>query len=308
VSRRQIAATRHATLNKPPGRADNLLVGMPNRTRGTSRGTLATLVVLTAMASLAAPLASAGQRGRGDPRPSGGAGLGGLDPNHTHHKIPRPPGKHARGTWLHEVTITEYWPAPERWFIGRQVRAPGLRGKHRIDWLYSANGVSMEGEGLGLDGRMYHIDGLGDGGWVTRDGTPTSSSDGWAAGPPFWRAGAYWRNRGGGVTFPLAAGGWYAGQGRRYVPLPGVSFATGASLPLRLYRSIAVDPAVIPLGSRVYIPAYRHDGYGGWFVAQDTGGAITGHHVDVYRTPPASPSDGGQYLTGERVFVVKARH
>ena len=28
----------------------------------------------------------------------------------------------------------------------------------------------MQGDGLGLDGRTYHIDSLGDGGWVTADG------------------------------------------------------------------------------------------------------------------------------------------
>jgi 3D (Asp-Asp-Asp) domain-containing protein len=83
-----------------------------------------------------------------------------------------------------------------------------------------------------------------------------------------------------------------------------VTFATGPSLPLRFYRSIAVDPGVIPLGSRVYVPAYRDDGYDGWFVAQDTGGAITGHHIDVYRSPPASPADTGQDLTGQRIFVI----
>jgi 3D (Asp-Asp-Asp) domain-containing protein len=79
-------------------------------------------------------------------------------------------------------------------------------------------------------------------------------------------------------------------------------------LPLHFYQSIAVDPSVIPLGSKVYVPAYRNDGYGGWFVAQDTGGAITGHHIDVYRSPPASPDDGGQYLTGERIFVIAPGH
>jgi 3D (Asp-Asp-Asp) domain-containing protein len=63
---------------------------------------------------------------------------------------------------------------------------------------------------------------------------------------------------------------------------------------------------VIPLGSRVYIPAYRGDGYGGWFVAQDTGGAIVGHRVDVFRSPPATPATGGQYLAAQRVFVVRA--
>ena len=84
----------------------------------------------------------------------------------------------------------------------------------------------------------------------------------------------------------------------------GASFAAGASLPLRYDQSIAVDPGVIPLGSRVYVPAYRHDGYGGWFIARDTGGAITGHHIDVYRSPPPSPLDSGQYLTSQRIFVI----
>jgi 3D (Asp-Asp-Asp) domain-containing protein len=187
------------------------------------------------------------------------------------------------------------------------VSAPGLPGKHRIDWLYSATGVSMQGEGIGLDGRMYHISALGDGGWVTADGKPTQAADGFSAGVPFWRAGALWRNRQGQVTFPLLAGGWSNGPGRHYVPLHGVSFAEGASLPLRFLQSIAVDPRVIPMGSRVYIPAYRNDGHGGWFVAQDTGGAISGHHLDVYRPPPPSPSDSGQYLTSARVYVIPAR-
>jgi 3D (Asp-Asp-Asp) domain-containing protein len=247
-----------------------------------------------------AALASHASRADGPPSPTGGAPVGGLAPNQSGpHKVPPPPGKHARGRWLGGVTITEYWPAPERWFVGRPVKAPGLSGRHRIDWLYSASGVSMEGQGIGLDGRMYHIDALGDGGWVTADGAPTSPSDGWSAGPPYWRAGGYWRNSFG--------GGWSAGVGRRYVPLRGVTFAPGPALPLRFYQSIAVDPSVIPLGSRIYIPAYRHDGYGGWFTAQDTGGAIGGRHVDVYRSPPNNPDDQGQYLTGQRIFVVAAR-
>jgi 3D (Asp-Asp-Asp) domain-containing protein len=91
------------------------------------------------------------------------------------------------------------------------------------------------------------------------------------------------------------------------VPLRQVSFAAGPSLPLRFHESIAVDPRVIPLGSQVYVPAYRRDGHGGWFIAQDTGGAITGHHIDVYRPPPTSSGDSGQYLTAQRIFVIKPR-
>ena len=244
---------------------------------------------------------------------SGGAGLpgpaprGGLAPTSSPKHVPAPRGKRVRGQWLRGVTVTEYWPAPESWFVGRPVSAPGLAGQHRIDWLYSALGVSMQGQGIGLDGRMYHINALGDGGWVTETGALTDPATGWSTGAPFWRAGGYWRNKHRALTFPLVLGGWSNGRGRTYVALTGVSFAVGASLPLRFYRSIAVDPGVIPLGSRVYIPAYRHDGYGGWFVAQDTGGAINGRHVDVYRSPPASPDTPGRDLVRQRVFVVKPR-
>lgn len=40
-------------------------------------------------------------------------------------------------------------------------------------------------------------------------------------------------------------------------------------------RTIAVDPSVIPLGSRVYIEGY------GMFIAEDTGGAINGGKIDI---------------------------
>jgi 3D domain len=242
---------------------------------------------------------------------SGGVSIlgGGLVPTSVAPvKIPPPPSKHAKGSWLPGVTVTEYWPAPESWFVGRMVKAPGLPGLHHIDWLYSASGISMQGEGIGLDGRMYHIDNLGSGGWVTSSGAATSPADGWSAGAPYWRAGGYWRNRARAVTFPLAGGGWSDGRGGAYVALRNVSFAAGPSLPLRYDQSIAVDPRVIPLGSRVYVPAYRNDGYGGWFIAQDTGGAVAGRHIDVYRSPPASPLDSGQYLTSQRIFVIRPKH
>lgn len=241
--------------------------------------------------------------------PTGGAPIvsGGLAPTGGPHRVPSPPSRHDRGRWLAGVTVTEYWPAPEAWFVGRLVAAPGLSGRHRIDWLYSASGLSMQGEGIGLDGRIYHLAALGSGGWVTAAGQRTEPGDGWRAGTPFWRAGAYWRNRRRAVTFPLAAGGWSAGVGRRYVPLPGVGFAAGGSLPLHFYAAIAVDPRVIPLGSRVYVPSYRSDGHGGWFIAADTGGAVTGRHIDVYRPPPAAADDPGRSVIGARVYVIKPR-
>jgi 3D (Asp-Asp-Asp) domain-containing protein len=276
-----------------------------------SRRLIAALLGVLAAVALAAPVTRAATPADGGLlsaaiEPTGGAGLGGPAP--VAPKRPRvlhTPSKSARGTWYHGVTVTEYWPAPESWFVGKLVSAPGLTAKHRIDWLYSAGGVSMQGQGLGLDGQMYHLAAAGGAGWVTADGHSTSPNHGWSGGAPFWRAGGFWRNPLGAVTFPLSAGGWYSGTGKRYVPLPGISFATGPALPLTSYGSIAVDPRVIPLGSRVYVPAYRNDGHGGWFIAQDTGGGIIGRHIDVYRTPPASSQDSGQSLTGQRIYVIK---
>ncbi len=40
-------------------------------------------------------------------------------------------------------------------------------------------------------------------------------------------------------------------------------------------RGLAVDPRVIPLGSRVYVPGH------GVLVADDTGGAIKGRRIDI---------------------------
>lgn len=43
----------------------------------------------------------------------------------------------------------------------------------------------------------------------------------------------------------------------------------------RSAHGIAVDPRLIPLGTRLWVPGYGHA------VADDTGGAIKGHHIDV---------------------------
>ena len=287
---------------------------IPDPRKRVNSTVLALLVVLVALPSVA--LAASGGA---NPSPasggavlttgatgSGGATPGALDP--TPVPTPKPPPKSGKGAWLRGVTVTEYWPVPESWFVGQLVSVPGLPGKHRVDWLYSALGVSMQGEGIGLDGQLYHIASPGNAGWVTQNGKTTSpGAGGWSGGAPYWRAGGYWRTRSGHVTFPLQSDGWSNGRGAKYVPLPGVTFAAGPSLPLRYYQSIAVDPSVIALGSLVYIPAYRDDGHGGWFLAQDTGGAIIGRHVDVYRPPPAAPTDGGLDLMHQRIYVIPPR-
>jgi 3D (Asp-Asp-Asp) domain-containing protein len=211
----------------------------------------------------------------------------------------------SRRQWLSGFIITEYYPVPERWFNGVSVRAPGGSGRHRVDWLYSANGVSMQGDGVDVAGRHVHIANLGSVGWVNAAGRPTvppRCGIRWSHGPPAWRAGG-WRNATGAVTYPLAGGGWRHGAGHWAGGYGGATFEPGPSLPLRYYRSVAVDPRLIPRGSHIYIPAYRAVN-GGWFVAQDTGGAIIGRHIDVYRPPTAQPYGSGRLLLGAHVYVI----
>jgi 3D (Asp-Asp-Asp) domain-containing protein len=216
--------------------------------------------------------------------------------------VPAHPIDHRQ--WLSGVAITEYYPARESWFVGRHVRAPGLGGTHPVDFLYSARGLAMEGDGVSYAGHMVQIAQLGTTGWVNAAGQPTLPVclGKWSNGFPVWLRGG-WRNVHGAVTFPLVGGGWSNGRGVRVLPYGGVTFAPMPSSPLRYYHSIAVDTRLIPMGSRVYIPAYRRVN-GGWFVAQDTGGAIKGRHIDVYRPPPQDPSDVGRYLTGQRILVI----
>lgn len=57
---------------------------------------------------------------------------------------------------------------------------------------------------------------------------------------------------------------------------------TGQSL--QSARAIAVDPSVIPLGSKVRVKFLEPDmaGYNGTYTAVDTGGAINGNRVDLF--------------------------
>ena len=141
-------------------------------------------------------------------------------------KLPPPPSKHAHGRWLRGVTITEYWPAPESWFVGRRsrrpaspastgstgcTRPPGSPCRARASASTAGSTTSTRwGRGLGHRRRAPHLP-------VERlaERLAVLARRRLLAQPPQ------------GVTFPLAAGGWSAGRGRRYVPLRDVSSPRG---------------------------------------------------------------------------------
>lgn len=58
-------------------------------------------------------------------------------------------------------------------------------------------------------------------------------------------------------------------------------------------RTVAVDPAVIPLGTRLFVPEYaglpRPDGsaHDGCFVAEDRGLKVVGRHIDLFTGDPS---------------------
>jgi len=219
---------------------------------------------------------------------------------------PPPVQQIARPQWLGHVLITQYYSAPERWFRGRLVGAPGLPGRHRVDWLYSASGVAMEGDGIGADGRRYHFAGPYAQPWHNASGgrtVPCRRAPGyWTAGSPRW-IGPTWLNRFGQVTFPLEDG-WSNGPSVRTESNGAqLRFGTGSSLTLASWRSAAVDRRLIPRGSSLFVPAYCNTPGRGWLVASDTGGAIIGRHIDVYRSPPAIPWTS-QTLRDQRIYVV----
>lgn len=63
---------------------------------------------------------------------------------------------------------------------------------------------------------------------------------------------------------------------------------------------IAVDPNIIPLGSRVYIE--YPDGTGHYAVAEDTGGAIKGNRIDIAMNSVGQAYDFG--IQNVKVYVV----
>lgn len=65
---------------------------------------------------------------------------------------------------------------------------------------------------------------------------------------------------------------------------------------------IAVDPKLIPLGSRVYIE--YPDGHGEYATAEDTGGAIKGNRIDIAHQTVGEAEDFG--IQNVKVYVISS--
>lgn len=81
-----------------------------------------------------------------------------------------------------------------------------------------------------------------------------------------------------------------------YWPNPAWSSGYTATGLRARYGIVAVDPRVIPMGTRLYIPGY---GYG---LAADVGSAVKGDHIDLCFDGPAQASNWG--LRTETVYIV----
>jgi 3D (Asp-Asp-Asp) domain-containing protein len=191
---------------------------------------------------------------------------------------------------LDDVKVTAYNIALEEELRGKktgnsaQDASPGgLSGAFYKEFLYSAYGVCMQGSGRALGGQTIAYR-SGGGGWVDKDGVPTPPSD-WSVRPPFWiRDEAE-------VRFTELPEGVYKGS-------------YGTALP---WYTIAVDRAVLPIGSIVYIPALAGKAVGketlsGYFLAADTGGAIRGKRVDIFVGAGSRAMDGWVNFTGAVEF------
>ena len=82
-----------------------------------------------------------------------------------------------------------------------------------------------------------------------------------------------------------------------YLPTDGSAEGITAMGIPATYGIVAVDPAIIPLGSRVYIPGY------GEALAADTGGAIYGYRIDLCMEDYWQAMDFGR--RNVTVFVLK---
>ena len=67
-------------------------------------------------------------------------------------------------------------------------------------------------------------------------------------------------------------------------------------------RTLAVDPSVIPLGSRVELICPSYPSVNGIYTAEDTGGAIKGYKLDLYIHNAGKAVDFGRRQCSARII------
>lgn len=101
---------------------------------------------------------------------------------------------------------------------------------------------------------------------------------------------------------PVQQNPWLAFRATWYSPIdgPGQGVITATGAHVKDGWTIAVDPHVIPLGSIVEIrfPGGRVHTY----LAEDTGGAIRGCHIDIYNTSHAECLNNGTQQVWVRII------
>ena len=72
-------------------------------------------------------------------------------------------------------------------------------------------------------------------------------------------------------------------------PIYNMSKSSEKQCVIAKWGTIAVDPSVIPYGTKVYIPRF-----GKTFVAEDCGGAIKGNKIDIFMNSESECNSWGR--------------
>ncbi|HEX9016518.1 MAG TPA: 3D domain-containing protein [Chloroflexota bacterium] len=144
--------------------------------------------------------------------------------------------------------------------------------------------------------------------WYRIGGFEESGKQGWSAGnylqpmlepaeTPEADAAAAPQPVAGRVATPSSRGG--AREGRSFVALVTgycIQGRTALGTPTQ-WGTLAVDPSVVPLGSRVQVEGFQEV-----FVAADTGGAVKGNWIDIYFPNPSDAYSFG--IQARRVTIL----
>ncbi len=150
-----------------------------------------------------------------------------------------------------------------------------LRGWQEIDgnWYYLHAGGAMQIGWLNLGGNWYYFHA---GGSMAKGEMNIGGKKYFFKDNGVMATGTFTMN---GKTYVCTPSGEFVGSGKQLIS--NASAYTGHSITSTGQRpywgSIAVDPRVIPYGSKVYIPYYNKV-----FVANDCGGAIKGTKIDIF--------------------------